>query len=121
MTIFGFTCSSCGNHEAGDFTERVIVKVGNKYKRGRYNPYESIPHPLLRGSKLYIPKIELETGETAYPEEFKKYFSCWGVNESVDLVATEIYCNGMLDGGGNDRFLSQHRCCFPKLVNLSKA
>ena len=113
MTIFAFTCATCGEHEAGDFTRNVIAKVNNKYVRGRFNPYKTIPHPLLSNSKLYVPEIKLENGEVAYPLEFEKYFYCWGVGKG-DLVATELYCDGELEGGGvgNERLLSCHRCCF---------
>tara|TARA_B100001564_G_scaffold278762_1_gene240850 strand:- start:2793 stop:3158 length:366 start_codon:yes stop_codon:yes gene_type:complete len=121
MTIFGFTCAGCGKHESGDFTQHVIAKVNNKYMRGKYNPYKTIPHPLLLGSKLYVPEIKLDSGEVAYPNEFKKYFYCWGVRDGVDLVATELYCNGLIDGGVDERLLSCHRRCYPKQVNISRA
>mgnify|MGYP001201509766 FL=1 len=120
MTIFGFTCSSCGKHEAGNFTRHVVAKVNDVYVRGIFNPYNTIPHPLIRGSKLYVPEVQLESGEVAYPNEFKKYFYCWGVREGVDLIATEMYCNGLLEDGGDDMLLSCHRYCYPKLVT-SKA
>ena len=74
MTIFGFTCSTCGKHAAGDFTRHVVAKVEDKYVRGVFDPYKTIPHPLLQGSKLYVPEVQLESGEVAYPSEFKKYF-----------------------------------------------
>ena len=65
--------------------------------------------------KMYIPQIILDDGRTAFLIEFYEYFDCWGVDERTHLIATEIYCDGIIEHA-DERLLSRVRNCFRSRV-----
>ncbi len=104
--MFSFTCSYCGQHAPGDFTESVICKVNGKYRQGKFSPYNKSK------DGLYFSKITLKDGSTILPESEVIFCS---EMESFG-IATEIYCNGILETCIDTTDVANHRFCRPVLI-----
>ena len=102
--MFSFTCTCCGKHNPGDFTEDVICKVKGKYRQGKFSPYKKSK------DGYYFSKITLYDGTIAVPES---EFICHDINAFE--VATEMYCNGILETCIDKTDISNHRFCRPAI------
>lgn len=108
--MFSFTCTRCGCHDAGDFTEQVICKIDDKYKQGIYCPYNKTD------SGYYYSNIKLRDGTIAVVQNDLPLMElfCDITPENIQ-VATEIYCNGTLETCHDDTDIRFHRYCRPSL------
>lgn len=102
--MFSFTCTSCGKHNSGDFTEDIICKVRGRYRQGKFSPYNKTK------DGLYFSKITLLDGTIAIPES---ELICHDIE--IHEIATEMYCNGILETCIDKTDIVNHRFCRPTI------
>ena len=100
--MFSFSCSNCGKHAPGDFTEEVICRVNGKYRQGKFSPYN------ISEEGFYFSKITLYDGSIALLESEVR-------NSGIESfgIATEVYCNGLLETCVDQTDITNHRFCRP--------
>ena len=102
--MFSFTCTGCGRHSSGDFTENVICKVGGRYRQGKFSPYNK------SSEGIYYSVITLTDGGIVLPDSTEQLL-CRDLKNYE--IATEVYCNGILEACADEVDVRHFRFCRP--------
>ena len=107
--MFSFSCDFCGKHAPGDFTESVICKVDEKFRQGIFSPYNR------SAEGLYFSMVTLLDGTVAIlnPEFEKTKGMSMSHLPNNFALATEIYCNGVVETCEDETDIRNHRYCRP--------